>query len=137
MRRMRLILMGLCFALAFTASEARASLWVECMFAANVKDISLSEENDRLRTKLTLEVKIVTLRRGTNNSGGCGFAKGETIEITNYSDTPGERKTFVANSYDMKRIKPGDRVTIMYGLLDNDKGRQQIWEFLRVKSMGK
>lgn len=138
MRRMRLIFLAVLCALAFTPLEAGAFLWVECMFAANVRNITISADEDDLKASLELDIKIVTMRRGTANSGGsCGFRKGDTIEIKNFSDVPGERKTFIGNSFDIKRIKSGDHVTILYGLLDNEKGKQEIWEFLRVKSIPK
>ncbi|MEM6782097.1 MAG: hypothetical protein AAF569_09580, partial [Pseudomonadota bacterium] len=59
------------------------------------------------------------------------------IEIKNYSDVQGERRTFIAESRDLSSIQSGDHVTILYGLLDNEKGKQEIWEFLRIKRIGK
>ncbi len=133
MRRMRLMILALSFALALTTGEAGASLWVECMFAANVSSASNNGDDKDLRATLKLDVKIVTIRRGTTNNNGCGFRKGDTIEISNFTDNPAERRTFIAKSLDLKSIRSGDHVTIMYGLLDNEKGKQEIWEFLRVK----
>ena len=127
------MMLAILIALALAPEKAGASLWVECMFAANVSSASNNGNNDDLKATLKLNVKIVTIRRGTNNNNGCGFRKGDTIEISNFSENPGERRTFIAKTYDLKEIRSGDHVTILYGLLDNEKGKQEIWEFLRVK----